>query len=62
MVITAKRCDISAIPDAIVVSLPYAAGITIVLSPIGIARDEIAQIAKVFESGTSMIKPINNNG
>ena len=44
------RCDTSAMLDATVVSLPYALGITIVLRPRGMAREQIAQITKVSYS------------
>ena len=38
-----SRCEISAIPDATVVSLPYEAGTTTVLSPNGIASEQSAR-------------------
>ena len=39
-----SRWDTTVIPAATVVSFPKALGITIVLSPNGIAREETAQI------------------
>ena len=44
MVMQDKTCEISAMPAAVEVSFPYALGITRVLSPKGIAREETAQI------------------
>ena len=41
------RWDTSAMLEATVVSLPYALGITMVLSPSGIASEQMAQITKV---------------
>ena len=40
-------CEMSAIPAASVVSLPYPLGTTIVLSPKGIVSDARAQVRKV---------------
>ena len=47
MVTIEIKCDTSARPAASEVSLPYAAGITIVLSPIGIDAKHIAHLKKV---------------
>ena len=44
IVIQESKWEITAIPAATVVSLPNALGITIVLSPRGIAREQSAQI------------------
>ena len=41
-------CEIRVIPDATVVSFPYALGITIVLSPKGIESEQRAQEYIVF--------------
>ena len=46
MVMIDKTCETSAKPDASVVSLPYAAGITMVFSPIGIDAIHIAHLKK----------------
>ena len=45
IVIHDKRCEISAMPAAVEVSLPYAAGTTMVLSPSGIASSHMMQSA-----------------
>ena len=45
-----SRCETSAIPEATVVSLPYALGITMVLSPRGIATEHTVQITKACHS------------
>ena len=52
MLIHERKCEISAIPDAVVVSLPYAAGITTVVSPSGIATEQTAQMKMVFDTGS----------
>ena len=59
------RCDTSAIIEATVVSLPYALGITMVLSPKGMAREQMAHITKVSKDlgrGTSAKIPIKMRG
>ncbi len=38
-----SACEISAMPEATVISLPYELGMTIVFSPNGIANDATAQ-------------------
>ena len=61
-------CDISAIPEATVVSLPYALGITMVLSPSGIVTVQTVQITNVFHSfdgkngGKTENIPMNRSG
>ena len=65
IVIQDKRCETTAILDATVVSLPYALGITIVLSPNGIAREQTAQITNVsrdFGSGIIINSTMNKIG
>jgi hypothetical protein len=52
IVIHAARWDMRAIPDATFVSLPYAAGITMVLRPSGIASEQSAQMRKGLDIGT----------
>lgn len=56
--------DTNTIPDAILVSFPYALGMTIVFKPSGIASVLTAQIINVLENMSSKIvkTPINNNG
>ena len=44
MVRQEARCEMSAMPAAEEVSLPYAAGMTMVFSPKGIASEQTAQI------------------
>ena len=52
MLMQDRKCEIRAMPDAVVVSLPYAAGITTVVSPSGIATEQTAQIKMVFDMGS----------
>ena len=49
---TESTWEMSAIPDATVVSLPYALGITMVFRPSGIASDATAHTKKLFESSS----------
>ena len=44
IVMQESKCEITVIPAATVVSLPSALGMTMVLSPRGIAREQSAQI------------------
>ena len=62
MVIHERRCDISAIPEATVGSLPYALGITMVLSPSGIESEHTAHIMKSSERGSEVNTAINTTG
>ena len=45
-----KRWETNAMPDAIVVSMPYPAGTTMALSPKGIDNAQIAQSTTSLES------------
>ena len=62
MVMIARIWDISVMPEAVVVSFPYAAGITIVFNPRGIANEAAAQITNVLGRGIRAAKPMNNKG
>jgi len=54
--------DIRAIPAAVEVSLPYALGITTVLSPSGIAREATAHIKNVLLQSKSIKIPMKTMG
>ena len=62
MVMQDKRWDITAIPAASEVSLPRAAGITIVLRPKGIASEHRPHINAVCEKGINFAAIINITG
>ena len=62
MVAQDRVWEMSAIPAATEVSLPYAAGITTVFSPRGMAREQTAQTAKVSGKGIRSIAPRNSSG
>ena len=49
MVMIESRCDTSAMPAAVEVSFPYALGITMVLSPKGMAREQMVQTNRTSE-------------
>ena len=57
-----SKCEITAMPAAVDVSLPYALGITIVFRPRGIASEQSAQMKTVFSKGTNFDMPINARG
>ena len=57
-----KRCEISAIPAATVVSFPRPLGITIVFSPRGIEIETSAQIYAVSFRLKKLAIPINKSG
>lgn len=62
MVAQERRCEISAMPEATEGSFPYALGMTMVLSPNGIASEQTAQTTKSSGSGKSAKTPINTKG
>jgi len=61
-VITASRCDTTAMPAGTVKSLPSAAGITIALSPSGIAVEHTRHIYQVLSIGTNLNITANKTG
>ena len=62
MVMQERICETTAMPDAVEGSLPYALGITIVLSPRGIASEHTAHMYVVCERGRSFAIRINAIG
>ena len=54
--------ETNAIPEATFVSLPKALGTIIVFSPNGMAREQMAQAAKVSGSWIRSIAPRKSNG
>jgi len=57
-----SKWDITAIPAATDVSFPYALGITMVLSPKGMAREQSPQIKRALSMGMNLATNKNANG
>ena len=57
-----KRCEITAIPAASVVSFPSPLGITIVFKPSGMESEQTAQMYTVWSNFTSIATPMKMSG
>ena len=57
-----RRCEITAIPAASVVSLPSPLGITMVFKPSGIASEQTAHIYTVSSSFKNIAMPMKISG